>query len=370
MGGGETSLRALLGALDRKLYSPSLVCPRAGALPDSVRAAGIDVQTMPYRGSSVWFVPSVWARSPVVRRVEAVLRDLSPAVVHTDFHTLPFALPACRHLGIPILFTCYGWWFRPRPWQRAFYRRGPRSILAISEAVKRGFLGEPPFMSPDRIRVLHLGVDTDIFRPQPELREPVRRELGLAPDAPLVAMVARFQAVKGHDVFLRAGKLLAHQAPGARMVIAGGNVFGRRSDESFQRGVMAQAEADPILRDRVRFTGWLARSDRILAASDVVVCSSRFESFGMAAVEAMASGVPVVSTNVGGPAETVVDGETGYLVPPDRPDLIAARTLALLEDAPLRDRMGQAGRTRVVARFGLSRYAHGFSAILESLAAG
>jgi glycosyltransferase involved in cell wall biosynthesis len=90
----------------------------------------------------------------------------------------------------------------------------------------------------------------------------------------------------------------------------------------------------------------------------------------MAVVEAMASGVPVVSTNVGGPAETVVDEETGYLVPPNRPDLIAARVLALLEDAQLRHRMGLAGRTRVVERFGLRRYAKGFSAILESLAAG
>lgn len=328
------------------------------------------MRTVPYRGSSIWFVPSVWASSPAVGRIEAVLRELSPAVVHSDFHTLPFALPACQRLGIPILFTCYGWWFRPRPWQRSFYRHGPRSILAISEAVKQGFLGDPPFMPSDRIQVLHLGVDTDVFRPQPEVREPVRRELGFEPDAPLITLLARFQSVKGHDVFLRACRLLAQQAPGARMVIAGGNVFGRHSDESFHRSVRAQAEMDPLLRDRVRFTGWLERADRVLAASDVVVCSSRFESFGMAVVEAMASGVPVVSTNVGGPAETVAEGETGYLVPPNRPDRIAARTLALLEDPPLRQRMGQAGRIRAVERFGLRRYADRFSAVMESLAAG
>lgn len=225
-------------------------------------------------------------------------------------------------------------------------------------------------MPPDRIQVLHLGVDTDVFRPQPEVREPVRRELGFEPDAPLITLLARFQSVKGHDVFLRACRLLVQQAPYARMVIAGGNIFGRHSDESFRRSVMAQAEADPILRARVRFTGWLERADRVLAASDVVVCSSRFESFGMAVVEAMASGVPVVSTNIGGPAETVVDGETGYLVPPNRPDMIAARTLALLGDAPLRQRMGQAGRSRVVERFGLRQYAETFSGLMESVATG
>ena len=339
-------------------------------LPESLREAGIEVRSLPYRGASMWFVPSLWARSPTANVIESMLRELSPAVVHSDFHSLPFAFPACRRLGIPILFTCYGWWFRPRPWQREFYRHGPQAILAISEAVKRGFLGDPPFMSPDRVQVLHLGVDTDVFRPQPELREPVRRELGFAPDAPLVALLARFQTVKGHDVFLRASRLIAQRDPSVRFVVAGGNAFGRRADEAFQRRVMAQAEADPLIHDRVRFTGWLPQSNRLLAASDVVVGSSRFESFGMSVVEAMASGVPVVSTNVGGPAETLVEGETGYLVPPGRADRIAERVLALLGDAPLRQRLGSAGRARVVERFGLARYAEGFSAVLESLATG
>jgi glycosyltransferase involved in cell wall biosynthesis len=108
--------------------------------------------------------------------------------------------------------------------------------------------------------------------------------------------------------------------------------------------------------------------ERLLAASDVVVCASRFESFGMVLVEAMASGVPVVSTNVGGPAETIADGETGYLVPPGRPDLIAARVLDLLADADLRQRMGTAGRARAKERFELRRYVEGFSEVIETLA--
>ncbi len=221
-------------------------------------------------------------------------------------------------------------------------------------------------MSSDRVRVLHLGVDTEVFRPAPEARLRVRRELGVPASSPIVTLMARFQTVKGQDVFLRAGRLIAGRVPEVRLVIAGANIFGRSGDETYRRQVLAQAAGDPVLRDHVVFSGWVDRTDRLLAASDVVVCSSRFESFGMAVVEAMSCAVPVVSTNVGGPAETVIDGETGFLVPPERPDLIAERTLQLLDDPDLRTRMGTVARAVAVERFGLRRYADGFGAALEN----
>jgi glycosyltransferase involved in cell wall biosynthesis len=367
LGGGETSLRSLLGSLDRTLYLPVLICPREGALPESVRKLGIEARVLPYRGSSAWFVPFLWERFPVVERIVSVLSDLAPGVVHSDFHTLPFLVPACRRLNIPLIFTVYGWWFRPKPWQRRFYQTGPQSILAISEAVKQGFLGDPPFMPPESVRVQHLGVDTDIFRPRPSERAAIRGELKLPPDAPLVTLIGRFQNVKGQDVFLDAAGRIAQKRPDARFAMAGENVFGARKDEAFKRRVLSIAESDPILRERVSFLGWIPQSEKLLAASDVVVCSSFFESFGMALVEAMASGVPVVSTNVGGPAETIVDGTTGYLVPPVRPDLIAECVLSLLADEGLRRRMGAAGRERALRYFSLKQYASGFSKTVAGL---
>ena len=369
LGGGETSLTTLLGALDRTRYAPVVLCPREGQLTEAARALGVAVRVVPYRGASVWFVPPLWARLPAVARLAEAVRGLGPAVVHSDFHTLPYLVPACRGGGVPVLFTCYGWWFRPRPWQRAFYRTGPRAILAVSEAVRAGFLGRPPFMGADRVQVLPLGVDTERFRPRPGERDAIRRELGLSPDAPLVTLVARFQHVKGHDRFLDAARLIARERPDAHFAVAGANVFGGRPDEAFGRRVQATARADATLRERVRFLGWVPTIERLVAASEVVVCPSRFESFGLVAVEAMASEVPVVSTDVGGPAETIVDGETGYLVPPGDPRRIAERVVTLLADPPLRARLGRAGRARVLARFSRERYVSGFSDVLARLAA-
>jgi glycosyltransferase involved in cell wall biosynthesis len=276
-------------------------------------------------------------------------------------------VPACQKLSIPLIFTCYGWWFHPKPWQRRFYRTGPQCIVAISEAVKQGFLGQPAFMPPDKVRVLNLGVDTGLFRPRPAERDAIRRELGLSLDAPLVTLIGRFQHVKGQDVFLNAARLVVQKHPETRFVMAGENVFDESADEAFKRRVLSMHAADAVLQEHVSFLGWTAQPERLLAASDVVVCSSYFESFGMVLVEAMASGVPVVSTNVGGPAETIVDGETGYLVPPGRPDLIAERVLSLLLDAELRNQMGSAGRKRVMEHYSLERYVAGFSEMLRLL---
>jgi glycosyltransferase involved in cell wall biosynthesis len=367
LGGGETSLRSLLGALDRETYAPVLICPREGELLKSVRTMGVETRVLPYRGASNWFVPYVWERLPTVERIESILSGLAPAVVHSDFHTLPFAVPACRRLNIPLVFTAYGWWFRPKPWQRRFYRTGPQRILAISEAVKTGFLGAHPFMPSEKVRVLYLGVDTDRFRPRPGEIAALRRELGMSSGTLWITLLGRFQNVKGQDIFLEAARQIANTHPRARYMLAGENVFGGNADEAYKRKVLAKVASDPVLRERVSVPGWVPESEKLLAASDVVVCSSYFESFGMTLVEAMASGVPVVSTNVGGPAETIVDGTTGYLVPPGRPDLIAERVRSLLADETLRHRMGLAGRERVKARYTLERYAAGFSETLAGV---
>ncbi|MCA9909120.1 MAG: glycosyltransferase family 4 protein, partial [Anaerolineae bacterium] len=95
------------------------------------------------------------------------------------------------------------------------------------------------------------------------------------------------------------------------------------------------------------------------------VCSSDFESYGMVNVEAMACAKPVVSTRRGGPSETVVDGETGFLVDPRDHAALATQVLLLLRDADLRARMGVAGRARVKARFSARMMADQFSQTLE-----
>lgn len=367
LGGGETALLGLCRALDVDI-SPSLVVPREGQLAGEARSLGIPVHVMPFRGATRWFVPSLFAFLPPAVHLRRILRRETPDVVCTDFHTLPFAAAACRATGIPVVFVCWAWWFRPFPWQRNLYRRDVHAILACSEAVRTGFLGDPPFMPADRVSLVYPGVDTDRFRPRPNIAQ-IRREFDLPADRPLVTLAARFQSVKGHEEFLAAAAAIARSRPDAMFAVAGDNVFGGAADEALARRVRLAAQANPLLRTRVRFLGWVDRPEQLLAASDVLVCSSRFETFGMAVIEAMSCGTPVVSTNVGGPAETVLDGDTGFLVPPRQPDLIAERVLTLLGDETQRSRMGAEARRRVEQRFSISQYASAFGAAIARVTA-
>lgn len=363
LGGGETALLNLVDTLDPARYRPHLLVPRAGQLSAAWEARGWPVHILPYRGATVYFVPAVWARLPVTRRIERLIRDQDIRLVHSDYHTLPMALPAADRCGVPTLWTCWGWWFRPKPWQRGFFRRCA-AILAQSRAILEGFLGDPPFMPPDRIEILYPGVDTARFHPGVD-GNALRAEIGVEPAALVVALIARFQDVKGHDVFQAMARRIAAVLPEARFIVAGENTQ-TRADDVYKRGILQAARTDPLLRDRLLYLGYRADVERVIAAADVVVCSSHFESFGMVNIEAMACGRPVVSTNRGGPSETVVHGETGLLVAPGDPDGLAAAALALLRDPARRAQMGAAGRARVERLFSAESSGARFAQVIEA----
>lgn len=365
LGGGETSLLTLVEALVKHdpRCQPHLLVPREGQLADRWRANGWIVHVDHWRGASTYFVPAVWARFPITARIARLIVEQGIRAVHSDYHSLPFALPAAKSAGVPVVWTCWGWWFHPNFWQRGFFRQ-PDATFAASWAIKDGFLGDPPFMLPDRVEVLPPGVDTARFTPGMD-GSAVRADAGVAPDAPLVALIARFQDVKGHDVFQAMARQVAEAIPAARFIVAGENVHGKSADDAYKARILAAHAADPLLRDRLVYLGFRADAERVMAAADVVVCSSHFESYGMVNVEAMASAKPVVSTRRGGPSETVVDGETGFLVDAGDAAALADRVVALLNDPALRARMGAAGRARVEARFSAAAMADRFAAALD-----
>jgi glycosyltransferase involved in cell wall biosynthesis len=348
LGGGETALLNLVGHLDHQQFTPHLLARESGQLADAWREHGWPVHITPWRGASVYFIPSVWARFPITRRIEQIIRDNHIHLVHSDYHTLPMALPAGARAGVPVVWWCWGWWFHPKPWQRGFFRF-PAATFALSKAIKDGFLGKPPFMPPDRVELLYPGVDTTRFHPRIDGLK-VRFDAGIDKAAPLVAMIARFQDVKGHDVFQAMARQVAQQIPEARFIVAGENTQ-TSADNVYKTRILGTARTDPLLNTRLTYLGFRPDVERVVAAADVVVCASRFESYGMVNVEAMASGKPVVSTNRGGPAETVVHDETGFLVPPGDAAVLAKHVITLLQDSALRQRMGEAGRQRAEVMF-------------------
>lgn len=364
LGGGETALLNLVEHLDPQRYMPHLLVREEGQLAETWRGHGWPVHITSWRGASVYFIPFIWAQFPIVRRIEHIIRENHIHLVHSDYHTLPMALPAAERAGIPLVWWCWGWWFHPRPWQRGFFQR-PAATFALSKAIKDGFLGDHPFMPPDRVELLYPGVDTTRFHPGNSGLK-VRFDTGVDQDTPLVAMIARFQDVKGHDVFQAMARQVALQIPEARFIVAGENTQ-TSADNAYKTRILESAQTDPLLKNRLKYLGFRPDVERVMAAADVIVCASHFESYGMVNIEAMASGKPVVSINRGGPAETVADGETGFLVPPGDAAALAKAAIELLRDAEKRQRMGAAGRRRVEQMFSVQAMVAQYTRRVESL---
>lgn len=204
-----------------------------------------------------------------------------------------------------------------------------------------------------------LGVPATVVHPG--VRVPTLRERGRASRSPTVGAVARLEPVKGLELLLEAARLLRSGHPDLRVEMAGAG--------SAAAALQARTRVQG-LESTVRFLGWSDDPAALYSGWDVVVVPSRREGFGFAALEAMASGLPVVASSTGGLPEIVVDGETGYLVPPGDAGALAQRIGALLQSPERCATMGAAGRDRVRDHFSIERMADAMAGVYESVLAG
>ncbi len=356
LGGGESSLLSHILALSRDEFAPRVICGTPGAFVDALRAHHIPVDVisfqLPYFKQG--FLPT--ASVDFFARLGAYLGNHSIALIHcSDPESAYYAAPVARLTGIPVVWTAWGWWQAERGWKSTFYEKMLARIVTPTEHIRRCLVEVNPRLQ-DKITVVPFGVDTHEF--SPGARDAgLLREFGVEPNAPIVTVLARFQSVKGHTNFLDAAPTILDAIPNARFMFVGDAAFGTHDANETREMVRARVENDSRLRAAVVFCGFRTDVARFLRLTDVLVCPSDFESYGMTNIEAMACAVPVVSTNVGGPSETIVDGTTGFLVPPNDPNALAARVIPLLRDETMRREIGARGRQRVERMYDLSHSA-------------
>ena len=224
----------------------------------------------------------------------------------------------------------------------------------VDEAFELARLGA----EPGRVAVVPCGVDLGRFRPEgrAEARSPRRAR---------IVVVGRLVERKGVDDVIRSLALL----PGAELVVAGGpDPSELRADAEARRLLGVAAEAG--VENRVCLRGRVGRDElpALLRSADAVACVPWYEPFGLVALEAMACGVPVVASAVGGLRDTVVDGVTGLHVPPRRPDALGAALGRLLADPHQARRLGRAGAERARARYSWDHVARSTLAVYREVA--
>ena len=226
-------------------------------------------------------------------------------------------------------------------------KRTTRQIITNSQSVKRGWVqvGVPE----EKIRVVYNGVDTERF--EMAKAHDFRGSFGWPGDTLLIGFAGQFRPNKGAQDFVEAAELVLRENAGCRFVLIGK----QEVDNDYLNGLVANLKAKQ-LETSVVFVGWVDEIESFFAGLDVVVVPSRHEDPAPnVAIEAMACGIPVVATRVGGTPEMVVDGETGLLVDKACPEQIAECLLRLAHDVNLRRSMGSAAKKRVIMNFDIRR---------------
>lgn len=339
-GGAERVLINLVENLDQARYRSVIGVLKEGWLTTQLRQRGFDPITIPQRRGH----DPAW-----VYRCIGLIRRKRIDVIHAhEFGMNTYASIASWVTRVPMIATVHGKHYYGDRWRRRmayrFVARRARRMVAVAEDI-RLFLADRIGVPRDKLQTIYNGIDIKTAGSEEDgLR--VRRELGIPETTPVLGTIANLYPVKGHTFLLKAAAEVAKAFPQAVWLLAGrGKLLGELQDEAHQLGIA----------DRVRFLGFRDDPAALLQAMDLFVLPSLSEGLSVAVLEAMVAGKPVVATDVGGNREVIVDGRTGFLVPPRDPVALAARTITLLTNKSLADQYGADGRARVREEFSLER---------------
>ena len=248
-------------------------------------------------------------------------------------------------------------WMGARHVERLLHSR-MSAIVGNCRAIIRELMDEG--VPEAKLRLIYNGIEPEVPRQD---KGAARAALGLDDEALIGIVVANLIPYKGHRDLIEALALAAPKLPPSWQVLC----VGADNDLRPELETLAAARG---LAGHVRFLGQRCDVGRLLAAADFGVLPSRAnEGFSNAILESMRAGLPMVVTDVGGNAEAVVDGETGFVVPPADPAALATALLRLAHDPALRRRLGEAGRERVATPFTLDQCVANYRALYDELLA-
>lgn len=347
-GGSELSIYRLLMGLDKAKFTPILCCLRAGehGLTQELRQSHVQVINLDMKR----FYTFNGLRK-LISLINIIKRHRINLIVtyHQDSDFIGFLLS--KIMNVPIISSKRDMGYSLKRRYIMTYRVISKfydAIITVSDAVKQEVLKRDRISN--KIYTIYNGV------PLPQSTERIdvkafKTALGIKPPASVVVMLGSLRKIKGYVYYLQAAKIVLSKTSHIHFLIVGG-------DTKEKGTCWKDLEAlcyDLGIASNVHYLGRRNDVADILSVIDITVQSSLSEGFSNTILESMAAGKPVVATNVGGNPEAVIDGETGFLVPPKDAKALAKATCKLLQDKELAQKMGEAGRKRAEQLFNIER---------------
>jgi glycosyltransferase involved in cell wall biosynthesis len=296
---------------------------------------------------------------PPILQTRDMIREVRPDLVHfmlTSFRSCRYSIWLCRWLcRLPIVLTIQ--LLNPLAAKKgvrpgaiaAFMTRkaieGARAVIVVSHGTRDLLIDRFRVRPSPNLQVIHNAIDNRFHCSERSARDLERSRWGLSPADFIIIMVARLEdEAKAQSAALEALRIIMARIPRPVLVFVG---------DGSSRAMLEARARQLDLQDRVVFTGRLPAVERLLNMADLAILPSRREGLPFALLEAMACGLPVVASKVGGVPELVEDGTTGYLIDPADVDQLAERISLLYHDRMLRDRLGLAAQMVVREKFSL-----------------
>lgn len=362
VGGAQEVVRTVTAYLAEDGCRPIVCTFKDGPLRKEIERAGIAVEFLPERQHTILsparFLSDMWRiRRSLARLVEQYQVDViqTHLLRRLDFLVLTLR----RRFGFPLVFWTvhntnftlrpehlseHQWLLRPkRLAYRHLYGLGAHAVngfVAVSKEVKDAIVEH---IGPigDKVTVISNGVDIRRYT-QRDDRQRIRAELGVAEDEHLMILVGNFKEQKGHLYLIESAAQVAPAFPQLRIAFAG---------DGDRRGELQEAVRTVGLEGHVSFLGQRDDVPALLAASDSFVLPSLWEGLPMALIEAMASGLPIIATDVSGTRQVMIPPATGLVVAPGNVPELTQAMMSLLSDPDKARAMGEAARERVATSF-------------------
>ena len=342
-GGAETVVLSLAKALRARGHNCIMGLLQMGWLNERLEAAGFEIVMIRQRSSY---------DLACITGLVALVRKRNIDIVHAhEFMMNTYGTLTGVLSRIPVITTVHGrnyYWERRR--RRIAYRFVSRfsRMVAVSEDLG-SFLAKEVGISKSRISTIYNGVDfgeCKDARLSSGALETARESLAIPADSPVIITVGMLVAVKDHSTLLKAVANVVRTFPETILIICG---------EGELRVQLEDVAQQLRITENIRFAGFRADVFKLLQLANVYVCSSISEGLSLSILEAMVAGKPVVATNVGGNPEVVRNEETGFLVPPRNPEVLASKISLLLQDRRVAQEFGAKGRRRADEKFGHGR---------------
>jgi glycosyltransferase involved in cell wall biosynthesis len=333
VGGGQWSLYYLIKNLNMDIFRPIVLCPAEGELAELMRSAGAEVVCFD--------MGRIRHLNPfVIKRLISLIKQRKIALVHTDSTTETlYAGIAARVMQIPLIWhirVSDNAWFLDRILSLLSTR-----LILVADAIKKRFSW---LCGSKKMSVIYNGIDLkefDSFR----IASSIREEFNISQSETLLACIGRLEPGKGQRYLIRAMEKVNH----AKLILLG------RGDNEYTKKLEKFCKRFNVF-DRVIFTGHRTDIPSVLRDIDIVIFPTiKSEGFPRVILETMAAAKPVIATDVGGNKEAVINGSTGYIVPPKDSIALGIKIKELMANTKKREQMGNSGRKRVEEMFPIER---------------